>query len=160
MNVKRSIASLMVGACTLTGAGLAVGTGVVLAQEEPEEEQGVEPGRRPHCHRRGAHLEAAAEAISIEVDALRDALRDGQTIAEVAQANGVEVQTVIDALVADVSARLDEAVAEGRLTQDEADEKKAELDERITALVNGERPPGGPRGGPGGEEEAGESSES
>jgi hypothetical protein len=42
--------------------------------------------------------------------------------------------------VADVSARIDQKVADGDLTQEEADEKKAELPARITALVNGERP--------------------
>jgi len=58
------------------------------------------------------------------------------------------VQAVVDALVADATARLDEAVANGRLTQEEADEKKAELQERITARVNGEWPEGAPEGPP------------
>jgi hypothetical protein len=76
-------------------------------------------------------------------------------MAEVAQANGVDVQTVVDAIVADISARIDEAVANGRLTQAEADEKKAELPERVTARVNGERPEGAPEGPPppGGDEQ-------
>ena len=52
----------------------------------------------------GAGLDAAAEAIGIESEELRTALRDGSTIAEVAEANGVDVQTVIDALVADAEA--------------------------------------------------------
>ena len=53
----------------------------------------------------GAGLDAAAEAIGIESEELRTALRDGSTIAEVAEANDVDVQTVIDALVADAEAR-------------------------------------------------------
>jgi hypothetical protein len=96
----------------------------------------------------GPGLAVAAEAIGIEEDALRSALQDGQTIAEVAAANDVDVQTVIDAIVADMNSHLDQAVTDGRLTQDQANEMKANAEERATALVNGERPAGGP-GGPG-----------
>ena len=101
------------------------------------------PGRGHFGHGQGIGLEAAAEAIGISADDLRTELRDGSTIAEVATANDVDVQTVIDAVVAEASANLDEKVADGDLTEDEAAERKADLEERITAMVNGERPEGG-----------------
>jgi hypothetical protein len=94
----------------------------------------------------GAGLDAAAEAIGIESEDLRQALMDGSTIAEVAEANDVDVQTVVDALVAEAEAHLDEAVADGRLTEDRAAEMKANLPDRIEAMVNGEGPFG--HGGP------------
>lgn len=100
---------------------------------------------------RGLGFDAAAEAIGISADDLRTALQDGSTIAEVAEANGVELQTVIDALVAEATTRLDETVTAGDLTEDEAAEREAELTERITEMVNGsfQGPPGhgGPPGG-------------
>ena len=104
-----------------------------------------------HGHR-GPKLDAAAEAIGVDVEALREALASGQTLAEVAEANGVDPQAVVDALVAEAGTRLDEAVAEGRLTQEEADERRAQLTERITAMVTEGLPADGPRGpgGPGG----------
>ena len=77
---------------------------------------------------RGPGLEAAADAIGISVDELRTALRDGSSLAEVAAANDVDVQTVIDALVAEATAHLDEAVENGRLTEAEAAERAADLD--------------------------------
>lgn len=86
----------------------------------------------------GAQLDAAAEAIGIDESDLLAALRDGQTIAEVAEANGVAVDAVIDAMVADAEAAIDQAVEDGDLTQAEADAKKADLQDRITAAVNGE----------------------
>lgn len=95
----------------------------------------------------GPGLEAAAEAIGISVEDLRTALADGSTLAEVAEANGVDVDTLIRALVAEATERLDEAVENGRLDADEAEEIKADLVERITARVNGEGP--GPVRGPG-----------
>ena len=69
-----------------------------------------------------------------------DLLRDGQSLADVATAQGVDVQTVIDTLVNAVKEHLDEAVANERLTQEEADAKLAEITERITEMVNTARP--------------------
>ena len=114
-------------------------TEVVNREGLPDRGPGGPGGPGGH---RGFHprLDAAADAIGITEDELRAALRDGSSIAEVAEANDVDVQTVIDALVADATAHIDEEVAEGDLTEDEAAERKADLEERITALVNGERP--------------------
>lgn len=96
-----------------------------ILQHRPER-----PGRpggpdRPggwHRHR-GEGLSTAAEVIGISVEDLVAALREGQTIAEVAQANGVDPQTVIDALVAEAEARITTFVNEGpqRPATDEAD---------------------------------------
>ena len=147
MEIKRSVAVLALAGSTLAG-GVILGPGLALAQEDGQERPAEEGGGPCRGPRGGKHLEVAAQAIGIEVDALREALRSGQTMAEVAQANGVEVQVVVDAIVADISARIDEGVANGRLTQEEADEKKAELPERVTARVNGERPEGAPDGPP------------
>ena len=104
------------------------------------------PGGPGGFHGRGLGLDAAAEVIGISDDELRTALRDGSSIAEVAEDNGVAVPTVVDAVVADASAHLDEKVAEGDLTEAEAAERLAALEERVTDLVNAERPAGGPWG--------------
>ncbi len=124
---------------------------------EVVEREGLPDRPRHHRHLFGAGLDAAAEAIGIESEELRAALRDGSSIAEVAEANDVDVQAVIDALVADAAAANDEGVEEGRLTEVVAADRKAELPARIEALVNGERPEGGrfPGHGPAGEADAG-----
>lgn len=92
-------------------------------------------GRRGH--RGGCNMEEAAAAIGIDQAELREALDSGQSIADVAEANGVAVQEVIDAMVEAETEHISEKVAEGRLTQEEADEKLAELETRITDRVNG-----------------------
>jgi prolyl-tRNA editing enzyme YbaK/EbsC (Cys-tRNA(Pro) deacylase) len=67
--------------------------------------------RQAHRHpRRAAAIRTAAEAIGIDADELRAALRDGQTIAQVAEANGVDPQDVIDALVARSTERITKVV--------------------------------------------------
>lgn len=102
-----------------------------------------------HGPRGGQGLEAAAEAIGVERSDLMDALRDGSTIAEVAEANGVDAQTVIDAMVAEAEQHIAEGLENGRLTEERAAEIRDGLTERITELVNS-GPPEGMRGGPGG----------
>ena len=99
-----------------------------------------------------AGLDVAAATIGISEANLVEALRDGQTIAEVAEAGGVTAQAVIDALVAEINRRVDEAVAEGNIDSDRATEIKANAVEKATAWVNGEGGfPGRFRGGDRGE---------
>jgi len=87
---------------------------------------------------RGIHLETTAAAIGIDAATLREALRSGETIAEVADANNVESQTVIDAVIAEMNANLDHAIEDGKLTTERADEIRADAPDRIASMVNGE----------------------
>jgi hypothetical protein len=96
-------------------------------------------------------LDAAASYLGLTEDALRAQLESGKTLAQVAQDRGKSVAGLIDAIVADEKQELTEAVAAGRLTQAQADEKLANLREHVTNLVNGVRPQfrgGGRFGGP------------
>jgi hypothetical protein len=86
---------------------------------------------------------AAADYLGVEEGELRDRLRDGDTLAEIAKAEGKPVDGLVGALVADAERRLDTAVSAGKLTRVQADELAAGLEERMTDLVNGElRRPG------------------
>jgi polyhydroxyalkanoate synthesis regulator phasin len=92
-------------------------------------------GRR--LHRIHAGLDVAALAIGITERELLEALRDGQSVAEVAATNGVDAQTVIEALVAEVNERVDEAVASGDLDAHRASQIMADAEDRVTDFVNG-----------------------
>lgn len=94
--------------------------------------------------------EELAAVLGIDTDTLADQLRAGTSLAEIANEHGVDVDTVIDLLVADVEARLDARVTDGTLTEEQAAERAAEVRERVTALVNGERGVFGDGAGPGG----------
>ena len=96
-------------------------------------------------------IAVAADAIGIRPAVLVSAIRDGSTIAGVAREHDVQPQVVVDALVADAQGRLDQAVQDGRITQDQADSVAENLEARMTDLVNGELPafPGVHLGGPG-----------
>lgn len=91
----------------------------------------------------GANLGVAAATIGITPADLQTALQGGQSIAAVAKAHGVDPQSVIDALVKDHTAKLDQAVKDGKITQAQEDKLKATLPERVADVVNGVRPPRG-----------------
>lgn len=106
------------------------------------------PGRG---HGRGfAKLDAAAKVLGMTVEDLRSALEGGKSLAAVAQEKGIDVAKVVDALVAEFKAHLDEEVASGIHTQAEADQKLADARARLEAFVNGTAPAGGPGGFKGG----------
>ncbi len=118
---------------------------VIAALAEAGPPEGGDHGGRGGMGRGGPGLDSAAEALGITADELRTELEGGATIAEVAAAKGVDVQTVIDAMVAGVKAHLDEEVASGEHTQAEADEKLADATQRITDSVNNGMPERGER---------------
>ena len=96
------------------------------------------------------NLDAAAKALGMTADDLRTALQGGKSLADVAQAKGVDPAKVVDALVAELKAHLDSEVASGEHTRAEADRILADARTRITDFVNGKAPAGGPGfGGPG-----------
>ena len=96
------------------------------------------------------NLDAAASALNMTVADLRSALQGGKSLADVAKEKGIDVAKVVDALVAQMKAHLDEHVAAGKNTQGEADQMLADARSRIEAFVNGIAPAGGPGFGFGG----------
>lgn len=91
-------------------------------------------------------LDAAASYIGITEAELRKGLDNGKTLAQIAQDHGKSVDGLVNALVADAKQKLDDAVAAGRLTRAEADDMLNGLKDRITKLVNSDRPTPGFRG--------------
>jgi transposase-like protein len=98
-------------------------------------------------------LTRVAESIGMDPEDLVTALEGGDTIAEVASANGVDPQVVIDELVTAQNEWIAAAVEAGRLSEERAEELRAQSTEQAEALVSGElklRFGHGGRHGPGG----------
>lgn len=89
-------------------------------------------------------LTTAATYLGLSEAELRAQLAAGKTLADVAEAEGKTVEGLVAALVEEGEARIDRAVAEGRLTEEQASAAKERLTERVTALVDGELRPRGP----------------
>jgi hypothetical protein len=107
--------------------------GAALEAARPEHGEGHRGGGR-------MDLSAVATALGMSDEELRSALEGDQTIADIAAAQGIDVATVVDAVVTAQRERLAERVAAGDLTQAEADAKLADAEARATAVVDGERP--------------------
>ena len=82
----------------------------------------------------GTQLNAAAQAIGISVDQLRAEL-PSTSLAQVAQAHGVDPNTVASAMKSASDAQVDAAVSSGRLEASEAAERKTQADQRIDQLM-------------------------
>lgn len=76
------------------------------------------------------------EILGLTHEQVMDLRQDGLTLAQIAERQKVDPQKLIDALVAQWSARIDARVAYGALTADQAAELKAQLAVKAKALVN------------------------
>jgi uncharacterized protein (DUF433 family) len=131
--MKKLIASAAVAGMVIVGGG-------AVAVAAPAPDAGTShPAAAGHRRAiaRGA-LATAAETIGISPADLRSQLKDGKTVAQVAQDHDVTAQQVVDAVVAKASARIDTAVANGKLDADRAATLKQKLPDAVTKLVNHE----------------------
>lgn len=99
----------------------------------------------------GSLITVAAEQLSMTPAELLAELQAGQTIAQVAGEKGLTVETIVEAFVAARAERLAELVANGQLTQEQADAMLAAMRANVTARLSEPWSAGGPgRGyGPG-----------
>jgi lambda repressor-like predicted transcriptional regulator len=81
-------------------------------------------------------ISIVADVIGIDAEVMWEAVKSGQTIADVAVANGVSPQTVIDALLTEKQAVIDAMAADGRITAEKAAEMMAEAETSVAAYVN------------------------
>lgn len=116
--------------------------------------QAARPQRGDHRPGQGQgrpNLDNIATILGTDADTLGQSLRDGQSLADIAAANGVDTQDVVDAIVAQMDERIQAGVDAGKLDQTKADELLANAETHAQDIVDGTAKPGGPRGhrGPG-----------
>ncbi|MGA0076279.1 MAG: hypothetical protein ACO3I6_05660 [Ilumatobacteraceae bacterium] len=131
----------MVGATVvLAAAGFGITTVASAHRVTPASDSRVVRMAPMHDRRNGERLDAVSGLLGITSDELKTELRSGKSLAEIATEKGVDTQKVIDAIVAEMTEKVNEKVAEGKITQDQADTMLANAVERVTAMVNGEHP--------------------
>ena len=109
-------------------------------------ERAAEGGRLFPRFRRGhGHVvDAAAEVLDIPKDELIEGLKDGSSLADLAEAQGMSVEEFSGALLTQVQAQLDDQVAEDKLTREQADQMLQRFEENIDRIVNGHPDGDGP----------------
>ena len=125
---------ILVGALALLVLVVAVGVGTVMAQEATPTPKSKIPflGGRAGFAMRGFMMggswetfDAMAEALGLTPEQFFAELRTGKTLAEIAEAKGVDLDDVYamlkDAQVEAQTAAIEKAVEEGKLTREQAD---------------------------------------
>jgi hypothetical protein len=142
----------------------ALKAGTITSAQAAELKQRIEDGDVPLVglgpglgHRGGHHgfvdFSTAAGYLGLTEAQLRTKLEAGDTLAEIATAQGKTAAGLVDALVAAAKADLDEKVAAGRIMAAQRTSILADLESRLDDVVDGEfsfgfRGPGGPGFGP------------
>ena len=95
---------------------------------------------------------AAADVLQMDRAEIVSALRSGQSLAEIAQSKGMSVEDFKAALIQSVKGKLDATVADGTITQEQADRAYTVIQGKIDEIVQFEggqdaRPCHGWRGG-------------
>jgi hypothetical protein len=94
------------------------------------------PARLPRAAAAGKLGLAAGAYLGITPSQLRDELRSGRTLAQIADATPGKSSTgLLDALVSARKARLAHGVAAGKVTQERAARSEQRLDKRMSALL-------------------------
>lgn len=105
-------------------------------------------------------VKQTATILGVDEAVVTDALKQGKTLAQFAADNGLTEDVYLQKLTAAETQAIDEAVSSGKLTQDQADQRKSKLADRLKqAIENADRHQfrgdGGPMGmGPRGNFEA------
>ncbi|HEX3668032.1 MAG TPA: hypothetical protein VHY55_02635 [Acidimicrobiia bacterium] len=81
---------------------------------------------------------AAAKEIGVSVADLKQARKDGKSIAQVAKDHNKSVDDVVNAVVKQATSDIDQAVKDGKLDSKKADQIKQKLPDRAKTLVNRE----------------------
>ncbi|MFV2040195.1 MAG: hypothetical protein ACC660_08120, partial [Acidimicrobiales bacterium] len=119
-------------------------------------DRGDAKGRRGPRGARGGPIQVLGD-LGVDADTVRQGLADGLTIGEIADANGSSAAAVADALVEQMTERLEAAVENGRIDEADAAEKATRFEEKVDDIVNGEFEFGkGRRGGRHGGERPGD----
>ncbi|WP_127587001.1 hypothetical protein [Paenibacillus koleovorans] len=111
------------------------------------------PGKGAGFDKRGGQgdeLSILATSIGISAEELQTQLKAGKTVLQLAEEKGITKASLLEKLNAAFAKSIDDAVAAGALTQEQATKRKDEITARSEHLVtNLGLPPGGQRMGPG-----------
>ena len=144
--MKKTFAAVTVG-LALSVAGAGVGAGLASPADAATPSVAAGPAATaPHpvrawvrAHRKALArhtVEISAKTIGISPKSLTASLRSGRSIAQVAAAHDVDVQTVVHALVAAGATQVGQAVTNDKLTAAQGSTIEAALPKVVTKVVD------------------------
>lgn len=137
--MKKSIAAGIIG-LTALASGAAFAPTLASAQDQApdaiEQVEELREGRGKRGHGGFKNSQVVQDLLGVTVEDLAAARANGDSLADVAEANGVDVDVLIQTLVDEATTRINAKVADGTIDQERADEKLANVEEKITNKVN------------------------
>jgi hypothetical protein len=124
-----------------------------ISQGFPFFGMGMGPGKKGAAGRM-LPLKSLADTLGMTPQDLLSALRSGKTVADLATSKGMTMAQVQDKVLAAVKAQLDQAVSQGKLTQDQEQQIMTRMQQSITSgnwinqlqkgcIARGKQQPGG-----------------
>ena len=136
--MKKLIATVAVAGLLVVG-----GAGAAFAADNGGSSTPTRPANgaarlRPGIRRglRHAVLKVSADTIHVSVQELRQDLRNGQSIAQVAQSKGVDAKTVVAAIVKAGDAKVESLVKDGKITSERGQKLEGRLPTLAQRVVN------------------------
>lgn len=81
-------------------------------------------------------MDVVTESTGLEAQDVRQELRDGKSLATIITENGGDVAAVKAQIISDATEQINQAVTDGKLSQEDADTLLAELDAHVDELLN------------------------
>ncbi len=105
----------------------------VITQEQADDVAAVRDAVQAHREElRAEKQQSIADALGVTVEDLEAAREEGTTLAELA---GDDLSAIVDLFTTQATERVEEGVASGRITQEQADERLDGLAERIESRL-------------------------
>lgn len=108
----------------------------VTAKTKAEAEAGRTERKENRQARRAATLDVVAKALGSTPEDVKAGLEDGTSIASQAEAKGVDRQVVDDALTKHLTATIDAAVEDGKLTEERAAKAREHVDQAVDRILD------------------------
>ena len=83
-------------------------------------------------------VEILSDLTGVSVEDIRSARQSGDSLADIAEANDVTTDDYVAAVVDAATTAIDDAVADGKLSDERATEIKSGLTDKVTAMVTSE----------------------
>jgi predicted transcriptional regulator len=128
-----------------------------VAPQTTEKAPGIgknEAGRRDGGGIGKSPVKETAAILGVDEKTISDQLKAGQTLLQIAQAAGLTEASFLEKLLAAETTKINDELSSGKITQEQADKKKAQLTERLKVSISSAQPVGGDRG-PGGKGQGG-----
>ncbi|MDJ0753257.1 MAG: hypothetical protein QNJ45_07055 [Ardenticatenaceae bacterium] len=132
----------MIGIVSLTSLGgllipdaVAEPTAIIVAQDQPVDQPTPEEREALREILRAERLEAAANLLGMSVEELEAALADGQKLGEMLREADVALEDVLAANSEAIADALDEALAQGLISESEADRIQQHLERKAQRRI-------------------------